>query len=416
MIHSALLMANFMMLSFLLLFNYMRSMALSISIYKCLLRPSQLVLLYMHVFFILGSIFFMSENVLDNRLLVEADRWRSEPVILFIIISFAAIGLSNLIRLGPPERSFSKEKCKARWPWEVPAFLLAGLSTASESAILLSFSTAFYFAGAANGRARSPFFIIWLLGGVLLVLPVAAYGKRLLLFPLMIVLAILWRDGVIKSRVFIGLFALSASLILPFSIMRGYGGFGVENFEEAIRYVSIYLASDNFLPALGNNIEAVSFYFHGMNALQMAFNSGEYLWGETLLNMFFLGSSIYGFEDGLRSSIDVYTFNFDPGFRAIGGSYPVMTLSEFFMNFGIFSLILFPIFLIFLDSVWRRIQCVSDSTVRFSSEASLLTATLLLARGSSFDLFLFNVIVLLFPIVTFVLLFNKLKFRRSNVA
>lgn len=414
--HAYILVASGIFLLSLVFSNRWRARRLNVSLAQSLLRPSQLILAYMFAFFLMGSMFFLSQNVLQSHLLFDATSWKLWGVFIWGKVSIVSIFLTNIVRFGLPISSFNTTEGKTNFPWEALGFIFAVLFAISESSFFLMFSTALYFAGATNGRVKTPLYIVFLLLGVAAILPNAAHGKRLLIFPIVIVLAMVWRDGIIRSRSFFAIIIATFLLILPLSVMRGYGSFGAETFLDAVNYVGAYISSDYFIAAFGNNLEAVSFYFHGMNSLQMALQSGDYLWGETVFNMFFLGSSLYGFEDGLRSSIEVYTNNYAPGFREIGGSYPVMILSEFIMNFGVFSVIVFPLFLIFLDTIWRKIKCYKNSSLRFCLEAILLYSSLLLARGASFDLFLFNIIFLTFPILTVVWGSSKVRLRKKTHA
>lgn len=414
--HFSLLIISGIFLVLLVFTNMRRSKLLTVSIMQSLLRPSQIVLAYMLVFLFLGSILFHYQKVYNFDYYIDASYWRVWPIVFLTILIPISILLSNTVKFGPSVSNFSNSKANAHYPWEIPAFFMALAASVSGITIFLLFSTALYIAGAANSRARSPFYITFFLAGGALLLPTASDGKRLLIFPLIIVLMMIWRDDVIRSRSFILIFSGSVMAIIPLSIMRGYGQFDVDNFIDAVGYAGAYISSDHFMAVFGNNIEATYFYFHGINSLQITFQSGNYLWGETLLNMLFLGSNAYGFEDGLRSSIEVYTTEYDPNLRAIGGSYPVMLVSEFAMNFGVFSILLFPLFLLLLDSIWRKIRTLHNTTIRFSLEAVMLYASLLLARGASFDLFLYNLIVLSAPIVTLVWIVSKIRLRRVTAA
>lgn len=345
---------------------------------------------------------------MDGNYLREASYWSFWPVVYFFSVTLVSIAASNWVKVGPTRNRLKQNRNIL--PWEILGFVILAISAATGSIICLILSTSFYFAGAANGRIKSILFLVFLLLGVALLIPTAAYGKRLLIFPIVVVLAIAWRERTLSSKTFYIIFSISISSILPLSIMRGYGDFGAESFTEALSFVTTYISQSYFLAALGNNTEAVPFYFHGMNSMQSYLISKQIVWGETILNMFFLGSSIYGFEDGLRSSIEIYTAENYPSFRQIGGSYPIMVLSEFTMNFGVFSFIIFPAFLVCLDGLWRVIIHRSDPTLKFALEASFIYVTLLLARGASFDLSLFNFVVLALPLVTIVTtLGNKMK-------
>lgn len=388
--------------------NKWRSTRLNISLLQSALRPSQIILGYSLSFFGLGACFFIFENVMPSYFLVDASTWTLWPILLFAASALISIISTNVIRLGPKVDFHNNSIRGLSLPWEWFGILFVFLSVLRDSEILLLVGTSFYIAGAACGRHKSIFFLAVLAAGILLILPTAADGKRYLIFPLGIVLLLILRDGGINRKLFSIVIALTLASILPLSILRGYGQFEPESFFDAIRYVGEYVNSYYFWAALGNNIEAVSFYFHGVNAIQHTMQSGEYVWGETVLNMLFLGSSLYGFDDGLRSAIEIYTLRYDAAFRGIGGSYPVMIFSEIIMNFGIACIFILPLFFIFLDYLWRLINIIGEPTARFSAEAIFFYCIVVFARGSSFDLFLYNSIVLLAPIFVIVLPVSRL--------
>lgn len=417
--HFGLFVISSTLLCFLIVANTIRSKRLSISLLKSVLRPSQVILGYMLFFICVGSLLFHYEKVQNSALLIDSLDWHIFPIVILTITVFFSIIVTSTIKLGPSYSKFKKSQDERKIPWEAFALCFAFAAATIENASLILIATGLYIAGSANGRLKSPVFLAFLVIGIAILLPTFAFGKRLLIFPMFVVLMIAWRDSALRWQAATLLLVGCVIVILPLSIMRGYGNYDANGFFEAIAYVGDYISADFFLAAFGNNIEANSFYFHGLNALQLTYHSGDYRWGETIVNMFFLGSNLYGFDDGLQSSIHIYTYEYNPRFREIGGSYPIMILSEFFMNFGVFTLFLFPLFLIHLDALWRITQIIHSGTVRFSLEAILLYATLLLVRGSSFDLFMYHLILLSAPILTIVWVVSKSKrlpFRRVRFA
>jgi hypothetical protein len=400
--HFNLFVTSCILLTFTLVANYIRSRTLSISLIDSLVRPSQIILGYMLCFLSLGSLFFYYERVLSARLIVESYYWNPWPIVIMAGTLLSTILVTNTVRIGVATSRSTAPQYRKQFPWELLALCLALVAAALDSASVVLLSTSLYIAGAANGRLKSPLFLTLFTVGIATLLPMFAFGKRLLIFPIIVVLMIAWRNGEIRQRTAALFFIGCILVILPLSIIRGYGNFSADNFIDAINNVFNYISKDYFLSAFGNNIEATYFYFHGINSLQITFQTSNYLWGETILKMLFLGSRLYGFEDGLSSSIHIYTSAYDSDFRAIGGSYPIMLISEFFMNFGVFMLLIFPLFLLALDALSRRIRTISSGTVRFSLEAILLYSSILLARGSSFDLFLYHLILLGAPIMTLV--------------
>lgn len=411
--HNSLLLVSVLLFLATLLANFVRSRRLRISLMFSLMRPSQLILAYTYFFFAAGAAFFASQTLLRVDWYEISLAWNYWSVAILATASLVAIVVTNSCRLGPPESSFSAPSRNNDRPWHFVGLPFAMGAAVTGSMMLLLIATSFFFAGAANGGVKKKSFILLFLIAAALILPTASHGKRILLFPILIVLLLLLRDGFVRPKLFAIAFGASTLMIIPLSIMRGYGSYEVENFYEALLFSRAYVSSEIFWAALGNNTEAVSFYFNGIHSIHLAIESGDYLFGETILNALFLGSSLYGFDDGLRSSIEAYTQAFDPEFRAIGGSYPISIFSEIFMNFGVVSVVLFPVLLLCMDWLWRRISCLENGIVRFSLEASLLYCVVILTRGSSFDLFAYNLVILSLPSILLHLRLPRIRFRNS---
>lgn len=392
--------------------NISRSRRTGLSLRQCLLRPSQAILFYTFLLQFLGAAFFQFEFVLDQSSLYQAKNWRAETLVIYAVGASAGVLSSNRLNLSTSVRPQLVALEGLGGVWAMSGFTFIALGVLSGVDLLLLLGTSFFFASAGATGLKSPAFIVPLLSAVVMVLPAAAASKRVLIFPVLAGLLLAWRDRRIPTRSLLAAALLALATIIPLSIVRGYGSYEVEGFWDAVLVSTDYVSSPIFLPALGNNIEAASFYFHGINSLDAYLWSESNVWGETILNAAFLGSSAYNFDDGLRSSIEIYTSSYYPQFRNIGGSYPIAAFSELAMNFGVGVILGFPILLMALDSLNDLLVRRCRQSGVFAAEAAMLYATILLARGASFDLFLYNLAVLGLPVFLVVIPSSRSRLRR----
>ena len=247
-----------------------------------------------------------------------------------------------------------------------------------------------------------------------LLFPVAAQSKRLLIFPIVVIILMRANQGKLSRKSIIALMTFGIILIVPLSVMRGYGQFEISDPID-LWYASLqYIQSDYFLKAFGNNTEVNYFYFHGVNSVELFFANNLFVYGETIAKGFFLGLSRLGLDHGLRSSIEIYTSVYAPHFRAIGGSYPINIASELFLNFWVISLLLTPVFLQFLDVIYFRLQRLYSRQFGLAASYLFLHATWLLARGSSFDIFMLNIVYGIFSLLAVYLMSLQWKHNYSS--
>lgn len=235
--------------------------------------------------------------------------------------------------------------------------------------------------------------------GILIVMVVLhPHDKRVAIFLAFPFLFLEARSGALNLSlgsivVFSALIALLIYLLLAMSIARGYGGFDVDgSVLLAFLLVGEYFSSEFFWAALLQNIEVSYFYFHYVNAIELiASGVASPTLGETLIKFFFLPfpREIIGWKPD--SIIDLYTLTYDPSFRSIGGSWPPNFAAEYFWNFHLFGIILFPVFAWLNARLFNYLLSPKASKQPYLFILGLFAYMNILtyARGSGLDLFSF---------------------------
>jgi hypothetical protein len=202
--------------------------------------------------------------------------------------------------------------------------------------------------------------------------------------------------------------AYSLVLILAMSIARGYGEYGeFTNIFNTFAYIPAYMSSNFFIGALLLNIEVGYFYLHGVNAIEIVLQDPTVLsMGSTLIKPLFLFIPRFMFPFKPEQIIALYTVQYDPAFRAIGGSYPISVFSEFFWNFHLAGLFLTIFLIIFCYYFYKHLI---NSIENFSLSYILLYLVcyfniLMLARGSGLDMYFLFIILSAFFIMIYSLM------------
>jgi hypothetical protein len=202
-------------------------------------------------------------------------------------------------------------------------------------------------------------------------------------------------SGMLAKLVVLAVFLLI--LIITMSVARGYGGFGEFNtLSDAIPFVLPYVLGDEFLPDLLANIEVNYFFFHGLNSIEHILEDPRHLsLGTTLIKplLVFFPRSLNSWKPD--SIIGLYTSIHDPAIRAIGGSWPINVVSEFFWNFHMAA----PVAAAALAAVLGKLQLVllneanRANVFRYAFFLFCYMQTITLARGSGFDQYLVYVLI-----------------------
>lgn len=201
-------------------------------------------------------------------------------------------------------------------------------------------------------------------------------------------------------------------IVMISSIMRGYGNYEPNSIGEAVKYVPEYIQSDIFKDAFTANFETNSVYGNSTNAINYIYDgTAEITYGSTFIKFLFLPIPRSVFPDKPNSMIENYTIIFDPQFRAIGGSYPVIVFSEVFWNFHIFGLLV----LFFIFQGINRLYILMVGNLA-KDKIDLLAIFLLFMyvtllqfiRGSGFDVWLLYGVLSL-PLSYIIIQFQRIK-------
>lgn len=377
---------------------------------KFLLSPSFIAVSYVNINFWLGSYVFKSKNVF-TRMLPIFEKWEhyDDRVFFFNAINFLIIlsfFLTINLKLKRQRLPVFLNLNTVKWD---TLFKITGILFLVIVPIHFSFSIiaksllAIILFILVSQKYRLRKRILFYAAIIFIFVLFSTDSKREAFFLLLPILLIEYDKIKIRAsfklffRVFLGAFLIIYAVV-AMSILRGYGGFKADNFFDASEFVFDYMTSNYFVPAIANNLEISTTYLHSNNAIEYLKNGKmDYTLGETFIKplfIFFPRSII----TKPKSSIGYYTATHDPKFREKGGSFPISIQSEFYLNFGIFSLLLIvPFFLIFngiYKSVLKMIK--SNNILNFAYALYIYEIFLSLVRGSGLDIFLVYTIFVLF--------------------
>ena len=378
-----------------------------------MLSPSFLAVTYINMNFFIGHYLFANKMVYAH-FLSDYKLWEfySDRMLFF-----------NAINLIIILAYFVNFKIKPKYP------LLVDLKKINQSVLIfvtlvlyiisLVFKPSFSFFGGSGNFSiifRS-FFIIVL---IVFISKSSNLIKRVLLYLLTIFLFLLSsihskRDAIflllpiilLESRRIVISFSIKKILIIAsvtivmmytiiaMSIVRGYG-YKADSFVDALKYVNRYTQSSFFIPAIANNLEFSYTYLHSNNVIEhVKKGKMDFLYGETFIKPLFvlIPRSVFSLKP--RSAIDHYTRSYDLKFRNRGGSYPVSIQSEFFLNFGFYSLIVAFIFFVIINGLYRfTLKLIeSNNILNYVYLLYAYETYLILVRGSGLDIFTVSLII-----------------------
>ena len=245
---------------------------------------------------------------------------------------------------------------------------------------------------------------------ILFLATISIHEKReafFLLFPILFLESLKYSLKLnVKSSIgILFLIVYSLALILAMSIARGYGQYGeFTSIFSTFAFIPAYISSDIFIGALLLNLEVGYFYFHGVNAIELVLQDTSILsMGSTLIKPLFLFIPRFMFPFKPEQMIALYTIQHDPGFRSIGGSYPISIFSEFFWNFHLAGLFMIIFLIMFCYYLYKHLI---KSVENFSVSYILLYFVcylniIMLARGSGLDLYFLFIIISAFFIMIY---------------
>lgn len=394
--------------------------------------PSVLMVMYVSLFFFLGSLAFKYELVLMNA----GEQWRyyffeNTGMITFYFLCAMCITLIS--------RTLSKEKLFAPRRQKNVMGRLANQNRSPKKRLLLlsaliailtifieiplpggegNFSSTFfmfaiictsYMVKATHVKYR---IFVYVLHGLLLSI-FFFEDRRLTAFYIFIVCFIESFDRrtfrIELRKIFLVIFCVAALFVsvIAMSVQRGVGQFESKSALHSFLYVKDYLKSDRAMTMLFHNFEGPATVFHSYNGVDHMMQTGDYQYGSTIVKALFLPIPRDLFEGKPRSMVDQYTAIFFPAYRESGGSYVPNFYTEAFWNFGfagglLFLLITFYLFNKIYDAWINRLRNGArvDNLFFLSSYAFLL----FLFRGSGFDLFLLFALIFAFMTLLYKLL------------
>ncbi|MFC1735908.1 hypothetical protein ACFL1X_07305 [Candidatus Hydrogenedentota bacterium] len=387
-------------------------------------RPSSIMVLYVSLFFFMGSFAFKNELVLMET----ASQFEYYSLEKFGVVSFyflCAIGVTLISQVLSKHRSNTSpaHAHDAKRPGgkklntqgvrvllSVIIIILTPLVDIPLPGGSGSFSSTFfmfaavhiaYVAKLSGRKYRAGIYAL-----LAFLLATSFYSDRRLLFYFAFILCFIEvfdkRPFKIRAKAFALLAAIFVSLItanIAMSIHRGVGEFESKSMSDAFTYVDDYLASDWAQTMLLHNFEGPPTIFHSYNAVNYMIRSGDYRHGLTFVKVFFLPIPRSVFPDKPRSMVDEYTTILYPVFRERGGSWVPNLYTEAFWNFGLFGGLFFLLVGYYcLDTIYfkwigrLRAGARVENVFFLSSFAFLL----FLFRGSGVDLYGLFVIIFFF--------------------
>lgn len=211
--------------------------------------------------------------------------------------------------------------------------------------------------------------------------------------------------SVIVGGVLITFFSL---LVMAASILRGYGGFEVAGALDAFLLLPQYIGSDIFLDALVENFELSYVFAAAYLAAEHVINGQiGYQLGLSYLKplFFFFDRDVYWWKPD--SVMILFTKNYDPAFYSLGGSYPILSPTEAFVNFHYFGAFVIGVILLSLNRLFVQIEAGRGGIFFVLSRLILVFTFFFYIRGSGVDLY-FLYFLFSLPFLLLLLLLEKM--------
>lgn len=178
-------------------------------------------------------------------------------------------------------------------------------------------------------------------------------------------------------------------LVMAASISRGYGEFELSGSFAAFALIPKYVMSDIFLDSIVENFE-LSYVFAAAYIAADYVIAGhlDYQIGLSYLKpLFFLfDREIYWWKPD--SVMILFTKRYDPAFYSLGGSYPILSPTEAFVNFHYFGLIVFGLLLSFGNRLFVGLEFGGGRAFVVLSRFVLVFTFFFYIRGSGLELYL----------------------------
>lgn len=187
-----------------------------------------------------------------------------------------------------------------------------------------------------------------------------------------------------------GASAVFFGLIMAASILRGYGDLNASSAVEAIEAVPTYMSSETFIDGITDNLELN--YNYGVTVTAMDYGIRDLIglqFGATLLKVLFLPIPRDFVSFKPDSMLQLFTKTYAPDWWAEEGSMPVGFAADMFVNFRFFGLIAFGLIMYAVNGLYVKYFSVASDSFIGSSCVFLVVTTLMFARGSGIEQWLF---------------------------
>lgn len=393
---------------FALAINWSRTFQSDISWASYYLFPSQLMLIYTYINFLFGAILFDYSIVYWKHYLEWSENWWAITVATIGLGFFLSTFISGVFLKN--RQPFYDKRISRRTAFLKTASLLIFIFVLSIAfnnislAILLLWTVLVFYV-AINYQFSLIAILLLSVISLFVLFESASDSKRILVFPIFILLLV--HFAVHKVRIYKALIAASVIVVgvVLLSIGRGYGNISGNGVAfSLVDSLLNYISSPILLEMIGNNFEFTYHYFHSVNAIDIYLKNDMVVYGSTIIQLITAIPRYLGWDDGLQSSIEIYTGYFSPSTLAIGGSFPQSFMSELVLNFSIIGVLVFPMFLVSIDKVFLYAESFEKIIDPALFKLIILYVSLYVIRGAGLSLSLFYLIHLLFfaIIITFV--------------
>lgn len=372
-----------------------------------LIRPSAIGMAYMSISFSLGSAAFYYNQIIGLDTVNAYWGWTElKTSAVFMLSSMCLMALATfIVKVGLVNNEGAVYRKGKTQPSLYRMALIGGLLAVL--ALDFPFSAIFRITIAvvllhSVYAAREKYRWAYVLGVIFLLAVASTDSKRNAIFLILPVVWLEWRYFQSARIRFRTVLLASAGglalfyLIVAMSIMRGYGVFDPDSFVDAFRYIPQYMQDPLAWGFLANNFEISSVFFNSHNAIEMVSKRPELLaYGESIFKVLFLGVPEGIFDYKPRSILDLYTREWDSGFREVGGSYPITFASEMFWNFSWAGLLGVFIVSYLTEKFYKNLVLASHSRqiVKVNFLLVIYLLNLMLIRGSGLDIFLAYVLI-----------------------
>ena len=179
--------------------------------------------------------------------------------------------------------------------------------------------------------------------------------------------------------------------VLYLSLLRGYGGYNLSNFDK-IFVVFEYVKDPSNFGYIVTNFELESAACNAIKNVERVLDGSlEPTYGEGFLKPVTMPIPRWIWPDKPINYVTYYTSNVYPNLWREGLSLPVLLVSEFFGSFKWLSLLFFPVFTFWMDRIYLALVA-SKNLVLVAIGLVLCSTSVQYARGSGLEMYLYPIV------------------------